>query len=147
MWCVRQIHYKIQRLDIGVLNNYRLHITNYIMDLDKDYTVDSGSRSLSFTDFPACKPCSLAECAGDFNEFMLSHLFKKNIQFYNDIKACYLQAYNDGIYEVANNIGVLLLNCENNMNEGLRWLRLAASNGYAKYLQCTMEHWRFGTCY
>ena len=56
-----------------------------------------------------------------------------------------MQAYNDGIYEVANNIGILLLNCENNMDEGLRWLSLAASNGsknaIAKYLQCIMGYW------
>lgn len=107
--------------------------TKYFDNLDKNYVVDSGNRP--FADFSACKPCSLAECAGDFNEFMLSHLFKKNIQFYNDIKTCYLQAYNDGIYEVANNIGILLLNCENNMDEGLRWLRLAASNGSKNAMQ------------
>lgn len=78
--------------------------TKYFDNLDKNYVVDSGNRTLSFTDFPACKPCSLAECAREFNEFILSHLFKKNIQFYNDIKACYVQAYKDGICEVANNI-------------------------------------------
>ena len=113
--------------------------TKYFDNLDKDYIVDLGNKSLSFADFPACKPCSLAECAGDFNEFMLSHLFKKNIQFYNDIKACYVQAYKDGICEVANNIGILLLNCENNMDEGLRWLRLAASNGSKNAMQNTFS--------
>lgn len=50
-----------------------------------------------------------------------------------------MQAYNDGIYEVANNIGILLLNCENNMDEGLRWLRLAASNGSKNAMQNTFS--------
>lgn len=50
-----------------------------------------------------------------------------------------MQAYNDGIYEVANNIGILLLNCENNMNEGVRWLRLAASNGSKNAMQNTFS--------
>ena len=113
--------------------------TKYFDNLDKNYVVDSGNRTLSFTDFPACKPCSLAECAREFNEFILSHLFKKNIQFYNDIKACYVQAYKDGICEVANNIGILLLNCENNIDEGMRWLRLAASNGSKNAMQNTFS--------
>ena len=113
--------------------------TKYFNNLDKGYVVDLGNRSLAFSNISVCKPCGLAECAGDFDVFMLSYLFKKNIQFYNDIKACYVQAYNDGIYEVANNIGILLLNCEDNMDEGLRWLRLAASNGSKNAMQNTFS--------
>lgn len=145
---IDKVENKVRQEDVFILSKLitrnfyfdnPLKYTTYVDNLDKDYIVDSGSRSLSFADFPACKPCSLAECAGDFNVFMLSHLYKKNIQFYNDIKACYVQAYNDGIDEVANNIGILLLNCENNMDEGLRWLRLAASNGSKYAMQNTFS--------
>ena len=41
--------------------------------------------------------------------------------------------------EMTNNIGILLLNCENNMDEGLRWLRLAASNGSKNAMQNTFS--------
>ena len=143
---IDKVENKVRQEDVFILSQLitrnlyfdnPLKDTKYFDNLDKNYVVDSGNRS--FADFSVCKPCSLAECAGDFNEFMLSHLFKKNIQFYNDIKACYVQAYNDGIYEVANNIGILLLNCENNMDEGLRWLRLAASNGSKNAMQNTFS--------
>lgn len=143
---IDKVENKVRQEDVFILSQLitrnlyfdnPLKDTKYFDNLDKNYVVDSGNRS--FADFSVCKPCSLAECAGDFNEFMLSHLFKKNIQFYNDIKACYVQAYNDGIYEVANNIGIILLNCENNMDEGLRWLRLAASNGSKNAMQNTFS--------
>ncbi len=101
--------------------NQPLINTNYCNNLDKEYIVRHRYENL--------RPCSLKSCAEEFNVLMLSSLMKTDIKTYNTVKECYINAFNDGIYTAANNIGILLANYEDNMEEGLQWLKEAAIHG------------------
>lgn len=103
--------------------------TDYCKNLDKEYIVRYKYDGLGLNNIPSCQPCSLKSCAEECNVLMLSSLMETDVNTYNMVKECYINAFNDGIYEAANNIGILLANYEDKMEEGLQWLSKAASHG------------------
>ena len=109
--------------------------TNYCNSLDKEYIVRYKYDNLGLNNIPSCKPCSLISCAEDCNVLMLSSLMETDIDTYNMVKECYVKAFNDGIYEAGNNIGILLANYEDKMEEGLQWLIKAANKGCHNAMQ------------
>ena len=109
--------------------------TEYCDNLDDEYIVRYKDDSLVYSNIPSCQPCSLKSCAEDCNVIMLSSLMESDIDTYNMVKECYVKAFNDGIYEAANNLGILLANYEDKMEEGLQWLIKAASNGCHNAMQ------------
>jgi TPR repeat protein len=48
---------------------------------------------------------------------------------FEQVKLCYQAAVDDGIYEAANNLGILAYHIEDNMKEALKQLSFAASHG------------------
>lgn len=109
--------------------------TDYCKNLDKEYIVRYKYDGLGLNNIPSCQPCNLKSCAEECNVLMLSSLMETDVNTYNMVKECYINAFNDGIYEAANNIGILLANYEDKMEEGLQWLIKAASNGCHNAMQ------------
>lgn len=109
--------------------------TDYCSNLDEDYIVKYKYENLGFNNIPACEPCSLKTCAEECNVLMLSSLMETDFITYNLVKECYTKAFNDGISEAANNLGILLANYEDKMQEGLEWLSKAANNGCHNAMQ------------
>lgn len=114
--------------------NQPLIDTDYCDDLDEEYVVRYKFDHLGIN-IPSLRPCSLKSCAKECNVLMLLSLMETDVDTYNMVKECYINAFNDGIYEAANNIGILLANYENKLEEGLQWLAEAASHGCHNAMQ------------
>ena len=77
------------------------------------------------------EPLPLPECAAKFDTFLLQEVRKNDATTYEKVKAVYRDAINDGVYEVANNLGILLADYEGKIEEGLRLMNLASDHGSA----------------
>lgn len=106
--------------------NNPLKNTKYLEKLDKNYLVALQSSCLSEWSYDSLP---LQECAAEFNTFLLQDLKKTDAATYENVKSVYIDAINDGVYEAANNLGILLANYEDNLDEGLRMLKLASEHG------------------
>lgn len=94
-------------------------LTAKIMDYDK----------LKNGDYDPYTVMSLKQVAEDCEWMYLGHLASEDKDSLEIIKSCYIDAVNDGIYEAANNLGVLAFNYEDNPLEGNKWLNHAAAHG------------------
>lgn len=108
-------------------NSTPLKGTKYIESLssDKKYKL---SDLLPQSD-PEFAPSTIKEIAEDCKWLFLRDLLKDNRETFDEIKSCYTQAVNDGIYEAANNLGVLAYCYENDSDEANRLFNYAASRG------------------
>ena len=68
---------------------------------------------------------SLYEMACDFDEYTLYALYKYSNDDYMSIKKCYMAAYEDGISEAANYLGIMAYYIEQDKEQGLRYLTSA----------------------
>lgn len=94
-------------------------LTARIMDYDKLRNGDSDPYTVM----------SLKQVAEDCEWMYLGHLTSEDKDSLEIIKSCYIDAVNDGLYEAANNLGVLAFNYEDNPIEGNKWLNHAAAHG------------------
>lgn len=112
--------------------NQPLRGNKYCNNLDSNYIVRH-----SYGSYTGCleyQPCSLNNCVEDFNVVMLSSLLETDFETYQMAKECYIQAFNDGIYEAGNNLGILANN-EDNLEEALNFFMQAAHNGSHNAMQ------------
>ena len=67
-------------------------------------------------------------------------IFTMGQQDLNKVKSCYLRALEDGVYEAANNLGIIYSNFEGNSEEGIRMFKRAIDGGshYAMLNMFTM---------
>lgn len=72
---------------------------------------------------------SLKQIAEECDWFYLGELASNDKPSLEIIKSCYSNAVKDGLYEAANNLGVLAYNYENDQEEGNKWLNHAAAKG------------------
>lgn len=79
--------------------------------------------------FPDLGPSTLKKIAEECHWTLLEHLLKVKPNLYHSIKNCYREALADGIYEAANNLGVLAYNFEQKQEEGKEFLQLAIEHG------------------
>ena len=56
-------------------------------------------------------------------------IFTMGQQDLNKVKSCYLRALEDGVYEAANNLGIIYSNFEGNSEEGIRMFKRAIDGG------------------
>lgn len=71
-------------------------------------------------------PYAAATC---FMEQVLFVLYMKDYDEYENIKNCYINALDDGVYEAANNLGILTYNVEGlDKEKGLEYFRIAAEH-------------------
>lgn len=106
--------------------NDPLRNIKYLEKLDKNYIVAPPSiRGWSI------EPLSLPECAAKFDTFLLQEVRKNDATTYEKVKSVYRDAINDGVYEAANNLGILLADYEGKIEEGLRLMNLASDHGSA----------------
>lgn len=62
-------------------------------------------------------------------EPVLYVLYMENYDEYEKIKNCYIDALNNGVYEAANNLGILTYNVEHlDKEKGLEYFRIAAEH-------------------
>lgn len=67
--------------------------------------------------------------AAKFVEPVLAVLYMRNYDEYEKIKNCYIDALNNGVYEAANNLGILAYNVERfDKEKGLEYFRIAAEH-------------------
>ena len=126
-----------QLLTLYLTFSQPLRGTNYFDGLDKSMIVHHQCEHFGgiWSDSPETQPCKLLTVAEEFNTFMLQSLKDTDPEIYESIKQAYSAAVKDGIYEAANNLGVLLVNYEHNWEDGMNWLRLAANNGSKNAMQ------------
>lgn len=95
--------------------------TKYVT-FSKEDAIKYGSRFIA-------ERLKVKDIAEKWDWIYLGQLARNNHEYLDLVKSCCESAINDGLYEVANNLGVLAYNYENNIEEGLKWLRYAASKG------------------
>lgn len=67
--------------------------------------------------------------AAKFMEPVLYVLYMENYDEYEKIKNCYIDALNNGVYEAANNLGILTYNVEGfDKEKGIEYFRIAAEH-------------------
>lgn len=67
--------------------------------------------------------------AAKFMVQVLYVLYMENYDEYEKIKNCYIDALNNGVYEAANNLGILTYNVEHlDKEKGLEYFRIAAEH-------------------
>ena len=75
------------------------------------------------------KETSPYAAAAKFMEPVLYVLYMENYDEYEKIKNCYIDALNNGVYEAANNLGILTYNVEHlDKEKGLEYFRIAAEH-------------------
>lgn len=75
------------------------------------------------------KETSPYAAAAKFMEQVLYVLYMENYDEYEKIKNCYIDALNNGVYEAANNLGILTYNVEHlDKEKGLEYFRIAAEH-------------------
>lgn len=72
---------------------------------------------------------SLRQIAEDCDWLYIGELARTDSQSLQLLKGCYQDAIEDGIYEAANNLGIIALNYEDNAIEADKWLSWAVSKG------------------
>lgn len=66
---------------------------------------------------------------GECNWIFIEYKMKTDEAMFASIKKCYMDALDDGVYEAANNLGVLAYNFEQKHDEGKELLQLAIEHG------------------
>lgn len=108
-------------------NTTPLKGTNYVDSLPSDVLVDE---NLFFGNSkPEFGPCSIKQIAEDSNWILIPKVMERYPEHYEAIKECYRKAVADGIFEAANNLGILVYNFDNNIEEGNKLFNLSAFHG------------------
>ena len=100
--------------------------SKYTSGLSDDITITVDVRPLTG---PAMGPCSVKQTAQESNWLLLRVLKRDNPGQFEQVKSCYQVALDDGVFEAANNLGVLAINIEDNLDKGIELLSYAASHG------------------
>nr|WP_303120323.1 hypothetical protein [uncultured Prevotella sp.] len=112
---------------IGLYYTMPLRHSEYIASLFKGESIKMkvAAATLGATKRKETSPYAAAK----FMEQVLYVLYMENYDEYEKIKNCYIDALNNGVYEAANNLGILTYNVEHlDKEKGLEYFRIAAEH-------------------
>lgn len=113
---------------IGLYYTMPLRHSEYIASLFKGESIKMkvAAATLGATKRKETSPYA---AAAKFMEQVLYVLYMENYDEYEKIKNCYIDALNNGVYEAANNLGILTYNVEHlDKEKGLEYFRIAAEH-------------------
>lgn len=90
--------------------------TEYCNDLDPNFELENKYVPIGYKEE---KPWKLRTLAEDFVTYMFSQLRENDPQQLENIKSCFVKAYNDGVKEAINNIAIIELNYQGKEKEGI----------------------------
>lgn len=96
---------------IGLYYTMPLRHSEYIASLFKGESIKMKVAAATL-DATKRKETSPYAAAAKFMEPVLYVLYMENYEEYEKIKNCYIDALNNGVYEAANNLGILTYNVE-----------------------------------
>lgn len=113
---------------IGLYYTMPLRHSEYIASLFKGESIKMKVAAATL-DATKRKETSPYAAAAKFMEPVLYVLYMENYDEYEKIKNCYIDALNNGVYEAANNLGILTYNVEHlDKEKGLEYFRIAAEH-------------------
>lgn len=113
---------------IGLYYTMPLRHSEYIASLFKGESIKMkvAAATLGATKKKETSPYA---AAAKFMEQVLYVLYMENYDEYEKIKNCYIDALNNGVYEAANNLGILTYNVEHlDKEKGLEYFKIAAEH-------------------
>lgn len=109
-------------------NDCPLKGSEYTADLPEDVMISTEDFTSSKND-TEFGPCSVRQIAEEMNWILLWSLQEKHEDLYEQVKACYRKAADDGIVEASNILGIIEYNHESNEDEANILLNHAAALG------------------
>ena len=104
--------------------------TEYVSRLDGQSRIELETCRLDRRD-PEAEPYTVRECAERFNCLLLSQLSRKDRPLFEEICSCFQDAWDDGLAEAGNNLGILYYNYGDREEDGLAIWKESADKGCA----------------
>ena len=100
-------------------NTTPLKGTGYVESLPDDTMADA---NLPFSGSnPEFGPCSIKQVGEEANWIVLRRVKTEYPEWYEEIKKCYRTAFDDGLFEAANVLGIIAYNFDERYDEGIEW--------------------------